>query len=102
MHAQCAYSTLENCFNGNSAARLALGGGSDRPPPGEGEISAEIIRFPLERRSQAPVKDGASAPGDDTPASPDADPAPAGSMWGAWLSSVLSSDPLTGIRAERS
>jgi len=93
MHAHYTRSSFETPAEDGAVPRLALGGGFDQTPPEQGETSAEIIRFPLER--VRPEAAESPAPAED------ADAPPAGAMWGAWLNSVLSSDPIAGLRAER-
>jgi hypothetical protein len=99
MHARYALSSFGDPLEQSATPRLALGGGSDQPPPSHDTRSAEIIPFPVERRRQAQDERAAHAPDGDAVAFPEASSAAGGSMWASWLDSVLSSDPLAGIRA---
>lgn len=91
MRAQYDFSSFEDAVDHGTRPRLALAGGSDRPPPGQDESPAEVIRFPLER--VRPAKDERQEPAtdgdDDSPA--EAEPAETGALWAAWLTGVLSS-----------
>lgn len=96
MRAQYDFSSFEDAVDRSAHPRLALAGGSDRPPPGQDESPAEVIRFPLER--VRPAKDERQEPAtdgdDDSPAEAEpaeAEPAETGALWAAWLTSVLSS-----------
>ncbi|MBM3549686.1 MAG: hypothetical protein FJX54_22330 [Alphaproteobacteria bacterium] len=92
MLAQYDLSSIEDGVDRSARPRLALAGGSDQPPPGQDEISAEVIRFPLER----------ARPPEDEPretAFASDDQSGTGALWAAWLTSVLSSSP-AGIGRE--
>ncbi|MBL8687733.1 MAG: hypothetical protein JNL04_01460 [Rhodospirillaceae bacterium] len=94
MHVHHAVSSFEIDADRRAAPRLALAGGSDQPPPGQDQASAEVIRFPLERTRLAQNDPGETdvddASTDDTPE------AGTGALWAAWLTSVLSS-PSAGV-----
>lgn len=94
MHAHHAVSSFEIDADRSAAPRLALAGGSDRPPPGQDQVSAEVIRFPLERarpaQSDPEETDVDDASTDDTPETG------TGALWAAWLTSVLSG-PSAGV-----
>ncbi len=98
MRAQYDFSSFEDAADRSAGARLALAGGSDRPPPDD--PSAEVIRFPLERVRPARDERKAPAPCSDESAAVDAPPIEAGALWAAWLSGVLSK-PVTGLGRER-
>lgn len=91
MHAQYDLSTFEDGVERTAGRRLALAGGSDRPPPGDDEISAEIIRFPPERARPAKEERKEPAHDSDDASAVDAQPGETGALWAAWLTGVLSS-----------
>jgi len=91
MRAQHDISQFEDVVERNAGPRLALAGGSDRPPPGQDETSADVIRFPLERVRPAKDQHEEPAPDNDESSEVDAQPAETGALWAAWLSGVLSS-----------
>ena len=73
---------------------LALAGGSDRPPPGQGGESAEIIRFPVERVRPATPDPEGTPPAIDAPPPADAISTDAGAVWAGWMTGVLSGKPI--------
>lgn len=99
MRAQYDVSSFEDTAGRSAGPRLALAGGSDRPPPGQDETSAEVIRFPLER--VRPAKGDRREPAPDDPSEVDAQPGETGALWAAWLTSVLSSPSAHGLGSER-
>jgi hypothetical protein len=99
MLAQYDLSSIEDGVDRSARPRLALAGGSDQPPPGQGESSAEIIRFPLERVRPPEDDSQESAFGSEDQSAADAHPSGAGALWAAWLTSVLSTSP-AGIGQE--
>lgn len=94
MHAHHAVSSFEIDADRRAAPRLALAGGSDQPPPGHDQASAEVIRFPLERARLA--QSGATEIDADDGSPGDTPDAGTGALWAAWLTSVLSS-PSAGV-----
>lgn len=99
MRAHYELSSFDDVSGRSAGHRLALAGGSDQPPPGRDETSAEIIRFPLERVRPDRGDRQEPAPDGDDPSAVDASPAETGALWAAWLTSVLSSG--TGLNHGR-
>ena len=99
MRAHYKFSAFEDDVDRNAGRRLALAGGSDQPPPGQDEKSADVIRFPLERAR--PSGSDRAGPVADDPSAAEAYPAGTGALWAAWLTSVLSSAHVDGLGSER-